>query len=908
MRKIIFFLIISLLYLASAQALCSDENNPADCTVDHSMPIITMTYPINVSISSATMTWIETTDNIQLTFSGGPRIFEFTPDNHIVNGNYKLVVKALDYSDHSGTAVYYFEVAAPAMEINIESPKQWEVEGPDRIIGTSQVFNINLTTEEYADCKYTTTESIAPNINFTTSNGTTHIIENFDLETKTLNGNPEGSGSWKLLKVHCINPDEEITVEQFFVSYLSDLYILEPSFDNNPMKDYGNKISTLTIPISNQKLFCGVVHEEYTDEFNQGDFYLGTTTFESSTFEDYKQEPEHFFDYTNANIPIEGNTPFNLTCWNLAGLEQQASINLDYEFEETFEITKIAPEDYVSTGSFDVVVETEVEAECYIDYLTDFQNMLTEQNTTHTKAYSGIGLGTHLFVVKCEGLATYENGELFYTPKQINFEITVDTSKPDSPQVIAQNNSCGLISLEASFTAEDLESGIDYYNYSIWHSGSILNNWTRSDNNALVILDLIEGDSYEWQVKATNNAGLESVAGKKTVKATTEDDSACDDTNPLISHELIEGDSSINVNITCTDSGSGCTGAFTYSIIELAEICDYEIGNNKNYGDLITVSEDSLFCARVTDMAGNADTENFEVIIPITTNPYACQESSDCAPGSYCEEGICYPDIITGDDCTVDTSEIDCETEELCMNGFCQTPGPCTINSDCAGNYCVSNICTAPHEDTDNDGIPDWWEWKHFNCVDCALPNEDPDGDNYNNYKEYNAGTDPNDSLSYPLTDQPASKSKLASIILFMLALVLIISGSLLYNYHPEIKETQELIQKQKTKQKSKKVRTSRQVARTSKLRKKVSRRSLFSSFREEEKEEKKKSVMEEFEPADIKKKTFDKIKYKKALQGMLTEKKINKVEAGNMVLELFNSKKINQDETKELMKELNLI
>ena len=906
MKKIIFFLILPLLFLASAQALCNEEN----CTVYHSMPTITMTYSIDVSIEGATMTWIETSQtntDIEFTYSGGPNIFEFIPQDYLVNGDYKLTVTAKDNEGHPGTVVYYFKVSAPAMEINIESPKQWEIEGPDYVVGNSQIFNIDLTTDEEAACLYTTAASGTPNTNFTTSDGRNHSIQDFDSDPKTLNENP--SGSWKPLKIQCINIQNEVTVEQFYISYLSDSYTLEPVFDNNPLVDYGQRYSTLTVPVSNQKLFCGLTHEPLPYEVNQGDFGLGTTTYEESSWEDYVLEPQHHFDYSGATIEIEGSIPFNMTCWNLAGLEQQTSITLNYEFEETFEIIKLSPNDYVSTGTFDVIVETGVQASCSIDYLSELLEMNTEENITHTKSFSGLDNGPHGFIVFCDGLATYEDETTsFYAPSQTNFEIIIDTSNPNPPQVIAQNNSCGLTSLQASFTAEDPESGIDYYNYSIWHSGSTIINWTKSDNSASVSLELVEGDSYTWKVKATNNAGRESTSGEKTVQATTEDDPLCDDTNPSASHELIEGDSSVTVNISCTDSGSGCTGAFTYSIISLAEVCDYTTGNNKNYGDLIMVYENSLFCAKVTDMAGNADTENFEVIIPITTNPYACETSSDCAPGSYCEEGICYPDIITGDECTVDTSEVDCETEEICMNGFCQSPGSCTTNSDCAGNYCVSSICTAPHQDTDNDGIPDWWEWKHFNCVDCALPNEDPDGDNYNNYKEYNAGTDPNDPLSYPLTDQPASKSKLASIILFILSLVLIISGALLYSYHPEIKETQEVIQKQKVKLKHKKTRTSRQAAAVVKLRKKVSRKSLFSEFGDEEKEKKKKSVMEEFEPADLKKKTFDKIKYKKALQGMLTEKKINKIEAGNMVLELFNSKKITQEETKSLMKELDLI
>lgn len=905
MKKIIFFLILSLLFLASAQALCTEP----ECEVNHSLPTITMHYSMDVNILEATMTWLETTDNIEFTLAeSSPNVFEFTPNQYLVNGDYKLIVTAENNEGLTGTEVYYFLVQAPAMQINIESPKQWTGEGLNYAVGNSQIFNITVITDEPAECLYTTTSSADPNINFSSSTGTTHIIENFDSDPKTLNENPEGS--WKTLKIKCLSSElQQMTVKNFYISYLSDSYSLEPTFNINPMIDYSQMHSTLTVPVSDQKLFCELTHEPLPDEINQGDFSLETTNYESSEWEDYILEPQQYFDYSDATIEEEGSIPFNLTCWNLAGLEQETNINLNYEFEDTFDIIKISPEEYVSTGSFDVIVETEVHASCTVDYLGETLEMTTEDNITHAnEEFTGMSEGRHEFSVSCEGLALDENNMKLYADSQINFHTIVDLSNPTTPEVIAQNNSCSLTSLQASFTAEDPQSGIDYYNYSIWHSGSKLVNWTISDNNAAVTLELVDGDSYTWKVKAVNNAGRESAdAGEKTVKATAEDDPACDNTNPQVNYELIEGETSITVNISCTDSGSGCTGAFTYSLISLDEICDYTTGNNKNYGDLITVYEDSLFCVRVTDMAGNEDTDNFAVIVPVITNPYACQTSDDCAPGSYCEEGICYPDIITGDECTVDTSDVDCETEEICMNGFCQTPSSCTGDLDCAGNYCVDSTCTAPHQDTDNDGIPDWWEWEHFNCVDCVVANEDPDSDDYNNYQEYNAGTDPNNPLSYPLTDQPVSKNKTVSIILFVLALIFMLSGALLYNYHPAKEETQ-LVQKSKPKLKQKKTRTSKQAATAAKLRKKVSRKSLFSEFGDEENEEKKKPVMEEFEPKDIKKKGFDKTKYKKALKGMIDEKKINKIEAGNMVLELFNSKKLTQEETKELMKELDLI
>jgi hypothetical protein len=51
--------------------------------------------------------------------------------------------------------------------------------------------------------------------------------------------------------------------------------------------------------------------------------------------------------------------------------------------------------------------------------------------------------------------------------------------------------------------------------------------------------------------------------------------------------------------------------------------------------------------------------------------------------------------------------------------------------------------------DTDGDGIPDWWELAHgLNPNDPTDANRDDDGDGFTNLQEYLAGTDPADPAS----------------------------------------------------------------------------------------------------------------------------------------------------------------
>jgi len=59
--------------------------------------------------------------------------------------------------------------------------------------------------------------------------------------------------------------------------------------------------------------------------------------------------------------------------------------------------------------------------------------------------------------------------------------------------------------------------------------------------------------------------------------------------------------------------------------------------------------------------------------------------------------------------------------------------------------------------DTDNNGLPDWWEWDYFNHLTGTNPNADADGDGASNLSEFLAGTNPtNFNSALLLTVQPS--------------------------------------------------------------------------------------------------------------------------------------------------------
>lgn len=68
--------------------------------------------------------------------------------------------------------------------------------------------------------------------------------------------------------------------------------------------------------------------------------------------------------------------------------------------------------------------------------------------------------------------------------------------------------------------------------------------------------------------------------------------------------------------------------------------------------------------------------------------------------------------------------------------------------ADNAGNISTAQVgfTVQPDTDSDNDGMPDWWEMKYFGDLTTYQGADDYDGDGISNTDEYNNGTDPKNS------------------------------------------------------------------------------------------------------------------------------------------------------------------
>ncbi|MBI2550299.1 thrombospondin type 3 repeat-containing protein [Candidatus Woesearchaeota archaeon] len=624
---------------------------------------------------------------------------------------------------------------------------------PKFSVANQSIFNVTVTSSAAATCKYSSPfeKSFAEMTAFTETGATTHKLLNFNL--------PDTGQQYKFY-VECSNAEKG----NFDLSVDSSPPAIVKAIAS-PSQVIETPLQTKLVVETNENTSCKYDAEFYTYESMRNFFKVNDVD---------KANYENYHEAAISGLSDKTSYAYNVSCRNLAQLTSPISrIAFSVDTSVLPAVSEILPTSGLATTSKEVnlSVTTNKKSVCSYGNTTEYKE--TNGNFSLTTVNHQVTLKLeprqYKYYVKC----------LFEGPKEATAEtsFSVDNSPPTSFEV---NDSQELKGVEEGFTyyldriaikfkAEDAESGIDFYNYSIVEdfSGRLVQGWTTTKDSSITVRDLRlkDGEKYYVQAYAQNKAGMRTDVATSTgitVNVLLNREYACSD-------RIKDGD----------EADVDCGGT-----------CSSKCANGKSCG--INSDCRNNFCVSGTCKAGNC-TDSYmnqdETDIDCGGGcGKKCDLGSKCKKASDCETLLCTDSVCVAEGpCSnkrLDAGETDVDCGGLCVtvkNKKCTASLKCIENSDCTTGVCGTNgkcvnandidgdtilniddncrdasnkdqkdsdkdsLGDACDTDNDNDGMPDEWERKYglnpFSSSDALV---DSDDDGLTNLKEFEAGTSPN--------------------------------------------------------------------------------------------------------------------------------------------------------------------
>lgn len=618
-------------------------------------------------------------------------------------------------------------------------------------VANQTAFNVTVTTAAAASCRYSTPfeKSFAEMTQFLVTGSTSHRI-NITLPA---------SGQQYRLFVECSDAEKGS---------------FDLSVDTSPPAiTKAVSIPTLVIETPLQAVLSVETNENTICRYGSDKGYDDMGSFFKGTNELVKENYEKYHEAVITGLADKASYSYNITCLDLSlQLSSLARITFAVDTAVPPVITEIKPASGLAatSGEVSLSVTTNKKSVCSYGNTTDYKE--AGGNFSFTTANHQVTLkldpGQYKYYIKC----------LFEGPKEAVAEtsFSIDNTPPAAFEV---NDSQDLKGIEEGFTyyldrlairfsAEDKESGIDFYNYSIIEdsSGKPVYGWATSRDSRFTVRDvkLKDDEKYYVQAYAHNRAGLRTELARSRgviVNVLLNEEYACSD-------KIKDGD---EADIDCGGS------------------CPVKCANSK----ACTSSLDcrSNFCVSNACKAGNctdtylnqdeADVDCGGLCTKKCELDKKCKKSADCesavcSEGTCIAEGPCANKVLDAGETDVDCGGIcasvkgkkcaasqKCAEDMDCKTGLCGTIGKCANRNDIDADGIMNDADNCPDspnndqkdtdrdktgdacdKDNDNDGMDDEWETKYgFKPLDASDAQLDADNDGLSNLEEFRLGTSP---------------------------------------------------------------------------------------------------------------------------------------------------------------------
>ncbi|OIO63277.1 hypothetical protein COT48_05220 [Candidatus Woesearchaeota archaeon CG08_land_8_20_14_0_20_47_9] len=772
--------LVFLIIVAFSASLCSAT------TVKKRDPVIRLDYgePVSIPEGAANLTLGGNLIPISLISKEDDRIFRYKPDSLLEDGDYLFTVTATDRYGNNNTQTKEFTVLVPELDIVIIKPKLG--------FTSEREFDLEISTDRQASCKY----SFDPSLPFD-SPAQVELVTDDGL----LHSRPDFNNLGEVY-VKCMDVYEEITSRSFAITFDDTA----PSITVSAADVSTLPLETVLVAEASEPVICRYSKNPELDyRFMEGKFD-GYRRFDITAYKEHNERllvPPEIADHSI-------NT-FYVICEDRGGLySSRASVSFNVDSTAIPTATLNKPKGFVeSPVEFDIT--TNKPARCLVSMgaaMSGPTQLDSGFSMRHTASIE-LGHGAYTYYGQCTFQSEGQQ-DVFPIPFVIDTtppsRVVLNDSNPKAqdPEVTYDGTK-----LFCRFYADDPESGIDIYQYSIHDSNGskLLGNTTVADDSEWVTgLKLAEGHKYYFKARARNRAGLwgeEGISDGITVRPELVP-SACSNT-------LKDGDE------TDVDCGGKCSG------------CDAGRSCKENTDCISGYCEDSI-CKEPSCSDGVKNQDE--------TDSDCGGKCSECGEGKSCE---------TDDDCQqgLSCSSYECKRENKCENGrwdeevesdidcggLCAEEGkPCELDmmclkdTDCASGNCDDGICKegdrdkdgildiedncpgisnpeqadldsdgrgdACDDDADGDGMDDVWETEHGLDPGLNDSHDDKDGDGLTNIEEFDLGTDPGikdtdgdgyndrrevDAGTDPLDPEDKPSSGVWSILKWVLIIIIVV-------------------------------------------------------------------------------------------------------------------------------------
>ena len=741
--------------------------------------------------------------------------FKYQVTELLIEDDYLFGVTARDEHGNSNLSEYTFNIRILPLSITLFEPA----------LSYSPISPSTVTfrTERAVECRYYVDLDVVfdSSTDFDFTNTLYHNITAYDFNILTL---PPDKKRTFYVKCNDTYRAGEISSNSF------DLYL-----DNTkPIIQQKSANPDLVIESPYETTLSVTTDEETLCRYGTSTIYENMTLFSS------------VYDTTHNITIIAPSTPqtytYYLNCENKAGLksDNMGTDNLIITVNPNVGLSLAIDTPSISSDT-SIIFEltTNKVAECFYSTNSDFSGSFKFAATNskkHLNPAVTLSPGEHDYYFKCLKPSESATNSL---------HLIIDTTPPT---MLFVNDSGPLADdpfktyytdrLKANWLAEDNETGIASYEYSIYlykpNGNILLLNETTSDTQVLADnLELNNSKKYLFSVRAMNPVGLWStsksskglIVDNTTRPATCDDlekngdetDTDCGGSCPNcgkdkscdLNKDCLTGycniysvcaipsctDEDENGNETDTDCGGGCPPCGTDNTCKIDSDC--------LSGECLATK-----CTRPDTCKNNKIDEgetDFDCGGPCEKCNHGkqCQSNSDCTD-NFCKGGVCVKATCDDEELNQDETDTDCGGSS-CPG--CEISYTCLIDSDCKSENCEAGICSEPL-DADGDGLPNEWEnrynldpenedsngngvldpdedldddgltnleeWQSGYAIDPR--NSDTDGDGYSDKEEIDEGTDPTDPESHPGTNY-------LLIILLTTIILAVLGGGGYYGY-----------------------------------------------------------------------------------------------------------------------------